>query len=157
MKKRLKSISVKTGDPPVERTERTVLGPSTTRPGVWGAANGPANISVHRRAILVVNGYPFVSQRFAFDRVLVNDEQNRNGDEGKYASYFDYGADIIAVADGVVAAVKDDLSDNVPPQAPKVKINLDTVGGNYMALRIAPNRYAMYVHLQSGRVKVRPG
>lgn len=142
---------------PIERTERLVLGPFTSRRGLWGVANGPSNTSVHRRTILAINSRPYISQRFAVDWVLVKDGQNHKGDESKNESYFCYGAEILAVADGVVEAVKDGIPENVPLQAPKVKINLDTVGGNYVALRIAPHRYAMYAHLQPGHIKVKPG
>lgn len=142
---------------PIERTERLVLGPFTSRAGLWGVANGPSNTSVHRRTILAINSRPYISQRFAIDWVMVKDGENHRGDPSKNESYYCYGAEILAVADGVVEAVKDGIPENVPEQAPKVKINLDTVGGNYVALRIAPNRYAMYAHMQPGRIKVKPG
>jgi hypothetical protein len=136
----------------------TAIGPPL-RGGVWLAVNGPANESGHRRALVLVNGVPSIAQRFAIDYVKV-DEQHRtfDGDHLKNESYYAYGNDALAVAGGIVVAVKDGIPQNVPgPTSRAVTITLETVGGNHVILDIGGGRFAFYAHLQPGSVRVHVG
>jgi murein DD-endopeptidase MepM/ murein hydrolase activator NlpD len=64
----------------------------------------------------------------------------------------------IAVADGIVAAVKDSIPENIPgPASRAVPITLETVGGNFVILDIGQGRYAFYAHLRPGSLRVRVG
>ena len=45
-----------------------------------------------------------------------------------------------------------DYPDNTPRVLPPV--TLDNIGGNHVILKIAPNRYVTYAHLQHGSLKV---
>jgi murein DD-endopeptidase MepM/ murein hydrolase activator NlpD len=65
-----------------------------------------------------------------------------------------FGVPLLAVADGEVTGVLDGIPENTPRVLPK-EITLDNIVGNFVTLRIAPNRYATYAHLQNGSVKVR--
>jgi murein DD-endopeptidase MepM/ murein hydrolase activator NlpD len=143
----------------VESHAMPVIGRFTDRGGRWLAVNGPSNVSGHRRALLVINGRPWISQRFAIDWVIADDhDKTYRGDPSKNASYYCYGAKVLAVDDGRVEAVLDGVAENVPNEGTRATpITLETVGGNYVALRLSKNRYAMYAHLQPGRILVRPG
>jgi murein DD-endopeptidase MepM/ murein hydrolase activator NlpD len=135
-----------------------LIGPPL-RGGVWLAANGPANESGHRRALIPVNGTPSIAQRFAIDYVRVGtDNKTFTGEQLKNASYHAQGSDAIAVANGTVVAVKDSIPENVPGVTSRaVPITLETVGGNHVIIDIGGGRYAFYAHLQPGSLKVKVG
>ena len=81
----------------------------------WVAANGPANSSEHRRALIPIDGRAQIAQRFAIDWVRINPDGNTFvGDEKNNKNYRAYGSDALAVADGVVTEVKDGIPQNIP-------------------------------------------
>jgi murein DD-endopeptidase MepM/ murein hydrolase activator NlpD len=133
-----------------------VIGPPL-RGGTWLAANGPDSASGHRRALIPVDGGATVAQRFGIDWLIVDDSGRTHvGDRLKNESYHAEGKDAIAVADGVVAATKDGIPENVPGGR-AVPITLETVGGNHVILDIGQGRYAFYAHLKPGSLRVKPG
>jgi murein DD-endopeptidase MepM/ murein hydrolase activator NlpD len=123
--------------------------------GVWLAGDGLANDSVHRRAVTAIDGYIHNAQRFAIDWVKVgpNGDSHHDGTT-RNENWWGYGEPIRAVADGEVTQVLDGIPENVPRVLPK-EVTLDSIAGNYVILRIAPNRYVTYAHLQSGSIGVR--
>jgi hypothetical protein len=124
----------------------------------WLAANGPANDSPHRRAIIAAGGEPMIAQRFAIDFVQVIGESTFDGDAENNAAYHAYGAEILAVADGVVASSHDGIIENVPGlDSRAVEITLETVAGNHVILDLGDGRYAFYAHLQPGSLRVGDG
>ena len=129
------------------------------RGGEWLAANGPANASGHRRALIPIAGKAHIAQRFAIDWVqLREDGKTFTGDMLKNENYRCYGAEALAVADGVVAAIKDGIPQNVPgANSRAVPITLETVGGNYVILDLGKGRFGFYAHLQPGSLRVKPG
>lgn len=135
-----------------------IIGPPLRGDG-WIAANGPTALSGHRRALIAAAGTPTIAQRFAIDYVQMDSAGRRwVGDSLVNASYHAQGADAIAVADGVVAATKDGIPENVPGVSSRaVPITLETIGGNYVMLDIGGGRYAFYAHLQPGSLRVREG
>ncbi|HEU5219076.1 MAG TPA: M23 family metallopeptidase [Gemmatimonadales bacterium] len=137
--------------------EAVAIGPPL-RGGPWLAGNGPAPASGHRRALVPI-GTAAIAQRFAIDWVKVGDDfRTFTGDSLKNSSYRAYGDDALAVADGIVAAVKDGIVENVPGiNSRAVPITLETVGGNHVVLDIGHGRYAFYAHLQPGSLRVKVG
>jgi murein DD-endopeptidase len=128
------------------------------RGGNWLAANGPSNTSHHRRAALVLGGAPHISQRYAIDWVRLGaDMKTSHGDPTDNRSYLCYGEQVLAVADGVVAEVKDGIVQNVPNQPPAVPITLETIAGNHINLDLGGGVFAMYAHLQPGSLRVKLG
>jgi murein DD-endopeptidase MepM/ murein hydrolase activator NlpD len=62
------------------------------------------------------------------------------------------------VADGIVAATKDSIPENVPgANSRAVPITLETVGGNHVIVDMGNGRYAFYAHLQPGSLRVKKG
>jgi hypothetical protein len=136
-----------------------IIGPPLAGTG-WVAANGCCNPDiVHRGSVLSVNGALYDAQRFAIDWMRL-DEQGRlvHGDLADVHNYGDYGADVLAVADGRVVSTLNDLADQVPGRLPDPStITVETVDGNHVVLDLGGGRFAFYAHLQKGSVKVRPG
>jgi N-acyl-D-aspartate/D-glutamate deacylase len=129
------------------------------RGGSWLAGNGPSNTSGHRRAFLLVDGAGHIAQRFAIDWVQLGpNNATFDGDQKDNKSYYAYGEEILAVADGVVSAVKDGLPENVPGLTSRaIPITLETAGGNHVIVDLGQGRYAFYAHAQPGSIKVRVG
>ena len=127
------------------------------RGGVWLAANGPSAESGHRRAMIPLEGAYYIAQRFAIDWLKIDTlGHSFTGDQLKNASYYAYGNDALAVADGIVTEVKDGIPENVPGiNSRAVPITLETVGGNHVIVDIGGGHYAFYAHLQPGSIKVK--
>jgi murein DD-endopeptidase len=135
-----------------------VIGPPLRGEG-WLTGNGPDAQTGHRRALIPIDGTAAIAQRFAIDYVKMDDKGRRfTGDSLKNASYYAEGVDALAVADGIVASVKDSIPENIPgPASRAVPITLETVGGNFVVIDIGQGRYAFYAHLKPGSLRVRPG
>jgi hypothetical protein len=129
------------------------------RGGPWLAANGPSAESGHRRAMIPLDGAFYIAQRFAIDWVKLDARSSTySGDSLKNSSYYAYGNDALAVANGVVTEVKDSIRENVPGiNSRAVPITLETVGGNHVILDIGGGHFAFYAHLQPGSIRVKLG
>jgi Peptidase family M23 len=132
-----------------------ILGPPL-RGDRWIAA-ASCCASYHRHAVLPINGRRYLAQRFAIDWIQV-DAQHRlaEGDPTRNQSYPQYGAEAIAVADGVVVHVVDGLPES-PPGAFPSNITLATADGNSVVLDLGGGRFALYAHFQPGSVRVHEG
>src|SRR5215510_15066494 len=86
------------------------IGPPLAGAG-WVAANGCCNSDiVHRGSVQSVNGALYDSQRFAIDWMRLDDQGRLvHGDENNVHNYSDYGADVLAVANGKVISVLNTL------------------------------------------------
>ena len=127
--------------------------------GEWAAFNGPSNASGHRRLVLALDGHVAIGQRFAIDFLQIDSAgSSHHGDPLKNTSYYAYGTELHAVADGIVVETKDSIPENVPgPNSRAVPITLITVGGNHVAIDIGHARYALYAHVQPGSLRVKVG
>jgi murein DD-endopeptidase len=134
------------------------IGPPLKGDG-WLAANGPANGSGHRRALIPVGGGVHIAQRFAIDWLQLREEGGSfTGDRLDNKNYRCYGSDVMAVADATVATVKDGIPQNVPGvNSRAVPITLETVGGNHVILDLGAGHFAFYAHLQPGQIRVKAG
>jgi murein DD-endopeptidase MepM/ murein hydrolase activator NlpD len=135
-----------------------VIGPPLSGDG-WMAANGPGPNSGHRRALIPIDGGAHIAQRFAIDWVQIGPSgATFTGDQKANASYRAHGANVLAVADATVAAVKDGIPENIPgPASRAVPITAETIGGNYIVLDLGGGRFAFYAHLQPGSLRVKVG
>src|SRR6266550_6166497 len=136
-----------------------IIGPPLAGAG-WVAANGCCNPEiVHRGSVLSVNGALYDAQRFAIDWMRL-DEQGRlvHGGLADVHNYTCYGADVLAVADGKVVSMLNDLDDQKPGKLPDPDtITIDTVDGNHVVLDSDGGYFAFYAHLQKKSVTVRVG
>jgi murein DD-endopeptidase len=138
--------------------EPRVIGPPLAG-NHWLAANGPGNGPDHRRTLLALAGEGRIAQRFAIDWVQLFEEgRTFRGDPRNNASYRAFGAQVLAVADGIVLDTLDGVPENVPdPVARAVSITPATVSGNYVLVDLGDHAYAVYAHLQPGSLTVKRG
>ena len=124
----------------------------------WVAANGLAAPD-HRRSVNLVDGHPFWAQRFAIDWIrIAPDGLALHGDPGRNESYAAEDVPVLAVADAVVASVKDGLPENAGANVDRaLPVTLDTIAGNDVILDLGGGRYALYGHLRPGSLLVKPG
>ncbi len=132
--------------------------------GQWMAGDSVSNApdAAHRRAVLILNGRPYVAQRFAIDWVQVQTiggvTTTWKGPEDKNESYFCYDQPIFSVADGKVVAASDGAPENTPhSQTFAIPIDFNNAAGNHVVVEIAPSRYVLYAHMRPGTVTVKAG
>lgn len=124
--------------------------------GEWLMGSGASNTSPHRRAVNAVAGGAHIAERFAIDWVKIGPNGNTyQGDEHRNESYWAFDQPVHSVAAGEVVAVVDSIADHTP-HAALPPVTLATIAGNYVTVRIGPNRYATYAHLKRGSTRVRP-
>ena len=125
----------------------------------WVAAEGPSNDNHHRRNIFVIGGKGRIPARFAIDWTRVDaDGRFVNGDRAKNANWYSDGAEVLAVANAVVADVKYGIPENEMGSGRKaVPITLETIAGNYVILDLGKSNFAVYAHLQPRSIRVRVG
>lgn len=132
-----------------------VLGPPL-RGGPWAAVYAPQMERGHRRVVYATEGAARIPGRFAIDWIRL-DDGGQPAPEGatRLDRFHGHGAEVLAVADAIVAAVRDDMAEAETLDAvPRVSIG--DASGNYVALDLGGGRYAFYEHLQRG-IRVRPG
>jgi hypothetical protein len=135
--------------------------------GVWFVGNGPSLHTGHRWA---------VPEEFALDIAkLGGDGLSHKGHGTKFEDYYDYGAEVLAAADGrVVGMANDQPEDPAAMQQPnesqeayfarlqkeqgeRLAKGLTAITGNYVMIDHGKNEYSLYAHLQPGSVRVHVG
>jgi murein DD-endopeptidase MepM/ murein hydrolase activator NlpD len=130
------------------------LGPPL-RGGPWTAIYDPLVMGGHRTAFYSLGGRARLPGRFAIDwiRLPPGGTIEKEGAPARNG----LGAEVLAVADAVVAAALDDIPDNVDADAWPGAHRAENESGNYVALDLGRGRFAFYEHLKSGSVSVRAG
>ena len=123
-------------------------------PGLWFH-----NTAGHINTRTLTEGRPTYAQRYAIDWAMAQDDGKFMRDSGdNNVDYPTYDVPLLAVADGVVIAVKDGIVENVPGDGEfAVKIDRDTVAGNFVMMNIGGGANAVYAHLIPGSVAVKVG
>lgn len=143
----------------VDRDKALLIAPPLRGPG-WIAFNACCEPSSHRSSVLAANGRLVTPEVFAIDWVRERDGRVFQGNGGENSQWYGHGAPVLAVAEGTVVAVADDIPE-VPPgtsidENPTLK-TADDFGGNHVVLRIRPGVYALFAHLIPGSVQVEVG
>nr|CRL71044.1 metalloendopeptidase-like membrane protein [Mycolicibacterium malmesburyense] len=140
----------------VQPREPIVIRPPLTGAG-WVDAGGCCDTSAHRTALNPVNGRLWAAERFAIDYVQLDpDRRLVAGDPSKPESFAYYGADIHAVGDGRVVSVLDGLPEQVPGRNP-TGLPLNQYAGNHVVQDLGDGNFALYAHIKTGTVAVKPG
>lgn len=132
------------------------LGPPL-RGGPWVAIHGAEWANGHRRVFNVVDGVARIPGRFAIDWVRVDAVgQLARGDRDVPRNWLGYGADVLAVADATVVAVRDSMAESAKVSGnPRHALAEDA--GNFVTIRLGDGRYAFYERLRPGSIVVSPG
>lgn len=125
--------------------------------GPWGAVYDPTVPRSHRRVAFAYDDRLVVPARFAIDWIRL-DDSGRPTDAAptEFARWYGFGADVLAVADAKVVAVRDSYPDVLTTDRPQ-KRSEDDVSGNYIGLALPSGQFAFYEHLQRGSVRVKVG
>jgi murein DD-endopeptidase len=124
---------------------------------LWIAFNGLSSAD-HRRSLNAIDGRERIPQRFAIDWMQLGpDRRLFHGDKKSNADYYDYGAEVLAVADARVSDLKDGLPENTGGSRSSRTITIDNAVGNYVILDLGRGRFALYAHLQPGSLRVKVG
>lgn len=128
------------------------------RGSLWIAFNGLSSAD-HRRSLNAIDGRERIPQRFAIDWMQLGpDRRLFHGDKKSNADYYDYGAEVLAVADGRVSDLKDGLPENTGSSERSSRtITIDNAVGNYVIVDLGRGRFALYAHLQPGSLRVKVG
>lgn len=144
------------GDLNVNMFEVIVLSPPL-KGGRWVAADGCCTSERHVRAVMPINGKQIISQRFAIDFEILNDDDLFYvGDPKDVNSYFSYGQEVISAAEGLVVTAVDGFDDQIPGELPAV-ITLEEADGNHIVVDHGNGNFALYAHLIKGSVAVKEG
>ncbi|MBY0493060.1 MAG: M23 family metallopeptidase [Cyanobacteria bacterium] len=119
--------------------------------GQWVAIYDPLLKGGHRTAIYTLDGRARIPGRFAIDfiRMPSGGAYARTPEAGDWNGR---GADVLAVADGTIAAAVDGEPDN--PLSP---VPADKASGNYITIDMGAGQFAFYEHLLRGSVRVKAG
>jgi murein DD-endopeptidase len=144
------------GDSKVDVKARLALGPPL-RGGPWAAVYAWEWPRGHRRVFYTLDGHARLPGRLAIDWVRRDDRGNStNGDTDIVKNSLGYGADVLAVVNARVAAVRNDVAESERVSA-NSKHALDDKSGNYISLDLGDGRFAIYEHLKPGSIRVAPG
>lgn len=138
------------------------------RAGPWLAYAGPGNQEAHHwNGVVVVNGQTTIPQRYATDfygltlagRALRRPVALDQLGTTTHADWVGFGADVLAVADGVVRDARDGEPNRLPTGTQPVLTDLTEriLMGNFVVLEVAPGVFAHYAHLQPGSLTVKMG
>ena len=150
------SLEVEAPEVAVNRQPAIQIKPPVRGEG-WLVSIGCCKPSVHRDLHIAIDGIRIeTAETFAIDWAKVKSLRIFDGDGSKVEQHFAFGEDVFAVADGTVVSVQDGKPDATPniPMKPETK---DDYGGNHVILEIAPNIFALYLHLHPGSLKVKVG
>lgn len=127
------------------------------RGGPWAAVYDPSMERGHRRVQIAVQQRARIPARFAIDWFKVDEDGKvARGDDSKVANWYGYGAEVLAVADSIVADTRDGVPES-PSLAGAPANTLENASGNYVVLDLGQGRYAFYEHLKPGSVAVKAG
>jgi murein DD-endopeptidase len=121
--------------------------------GYWIAIYDPVLKGGHRTAVYTTAGHPRIPGRFAIDFITLPPSGTWTRNPAiRPPDWNGFGSEVLAVADGTIAAAVDGTPDDLPqPVAP------ERAAGNHVAIDLGGGRFAFYEHLQQGSIAVKPG
>jgi murein DD-endopeptidase MepM/ murein hydrolase activator NlpD len=140
----------------INRRPAIVIKPPLKGEG-WVASSGCCEPNIHRDLRVAVDGVRIeTAETFAIDWNRIKNGKIYDGDGKKIEQHYAFGEDVFAVADGTVVSIQDGKPETTPNILMKPETK-DDYGGNHVILKIAPNVFALYLHLHTGSVIVKAG
>lgn len=133
-----------------------VLGPPATGTG-WVSAEACCGRSHHRRGPLCFNGEYYLSQRYGIDFMQLVNGELFSGNPRELESWHCYGAELLAVADGVVTSVRNDFADITPYEPLPYKLTKENIAGNHVVVDMGNGMSFVFAHMKTGSVRVKAG
>ncbi len=132
--------------------------------GIWKASGAAGPRSYHGGAS-TLDGQTRLPERFAVDFQKVdafgNILPNPFPDVLNNSMFYSNHAEVYAVADGVVALVRDGFPENVPTpngnENMPIPLTRESSAGNQISIKIADGVYAQYAHLVPGSIRFKTG
>lgn len=141
---------------PVVAGEGPVFAPPL-RGGPWVAVYNDDWPRGHRRVFYETDGHARLPGRFAIDWLKLDAQGKTLGDDsGLTASSLSYGAEVLAVADARVVAVRDGVTEAARISDNRTHPHPDAAG-NFISLALEGGQFATYEHLRPGSLKVAKG
>ena len=150
------SLEVDAPEVAINRQPAMLIKPPVTGEG-WLVSSGCCKPNIHRDLRIAIDGVRIeTAETFAIDWAKVKNGRIFDGDGSKVEQHYAFGGDVLAVADGTVVSIQDGKPETTPNVAmiPETK---EDYGGNHVILEIAPNIFALYVHLHPGSLTVKVG
>ena len=119
--------------------------------GAWTAVNGGVTKEFS-------HAWSINSQRYAYDFIILNNEgKSYDGDATVTTSYYCYGKEILAPADGVIVDARTDCPDSKLMGGGKTDPLVKDIRGNYVVIQHAESEYSYLAHLMPGSILVKAG
>jgi hypothetical protein len=96
--------------------------------------------------------YEYEHIRYAYDFLIMKDGYSYNGDPSRNESYYAFGADVLAPADGEVIAVIDGIADNIPGEMDESQPT-----GNMVVIQHGNGERSMLAHFKQDSIVVEVG
>jgi murein DD-endopeptidase MepM/ murein hydrolase activator NlpD len=150
------NLEVDAPDVTVAHQPLIVLKPPVKGDG-WLVSSGCCKPNLHRDLRVAIDARRIETpEAFAIDWAQVRNGRIFDGDGSRNEQHYAFGQDVLAVADGTVVSVQDGKSETTPNQSMVPELKED-YGGNHVILKIAPDVFALYVHLHTGSIAVKVG
>lgn len=119
--------------------------------GEWYTANGGVTKNTS-------HSWEVLPQRFAYDFYILDEKGvSYSGNKEELQSYYCYGKDILAPADGVVVSIKDHFPDCRIMSDGQSDPDTPDIGGNRIIIKHSGNEYTAICHLMFRSIKVQKG
>ena len=119
--------------------------------GKWVVANGGVDAETS-------HSWDIDEQLYAYDFLILDDEvSSYSGDDKNLNSYYCYGKDILAPADGIVVAIYDSFSDCRIMGDGQTDPSSSDIGGNRIVIQHAEYEFSALCHLMPHSVSVQVG
>ena len=120
-------------------------------------SNGCCKPNLHRDLRVAIDRVRIETpELFSIDYAKIKNGRVFDGDGSKNEQHYAFEEEVFAVADGTVVSTQDGKPEATPNVAMIPQTNED-YGGNHVILKIAPNVFALYLHLHPGSLTVKVG
>ena len=149
-------LEVDAPDVAIDRKPAMVIKPPVKGEG-WLVSNGCCKPNLHRDLRVAIDGVRIETpELFSIDYAKIKNGRVFDGDGSKNEQHYAFEEEVFAVADGTVVSTQDGKPEATPNVAMIPQTNED-YGGNHVILKIAPNVFALYLHLHPGSLTVKVG